>query len=297
MRKPINKTMCINPVSGGRLVTDNLSEVNYWESVYNLQKYNNSDDKLAIARKIFGKNLAKHVTNCFSNSNFYAICKNHLPKSYGFKLLEVGSAPGSFLVQFSRVFGCEPFGIEYTEAGMKVNREIFKKNKLDPDNIFFTNFFSDDFQSAHRDSFDVVMSRGFIEHFNDVSSVIKSHKNLAAKDGICLISLPNLNGINYFLANFFKKDIIKIHNLSIMDKIVLQDICERNGLKTLYCNYYGMFDFNLFSSSYGLKSTILDLCHNSQGILNLFFNCFCKNRTLESKYYSPYLLYIGKKIA
>ena len=51
--------------------------------------------------------------------------------------------------------------------------------------------------------FDVVMSRGFIEHFDEPSSVVDRHLDLLKPGGLLVVSIPNLRGVNGLLTRFF----------------------------------------------------------------------------------------------
>src|SRR5947208_3012495 len=42
----------------------------------------------------------------------------------GAKVLEVGSAPGAFLVRFKAAFDCVPYGLDYCDTGVALNRQL-----------------------------------------------------------------------------------------------------------------------------------------------------------------------------
>src|SRR3972149_11227532 len=60
------------------------------------------------------------------------IFPRHLHPATGGKVLEIGSAPGEFLVRFSRAYGCVPYGVEYSEIGAELNRAVFRRNGIGP---------------------------------------------------------------------------------------------------------------------------------------------------------------------
>lgn len=90
-----------------------------------------------------------------------------LPDLRGRRLIEIGSAPGRHLAALSQRLGVEPFGVEHTAAGAALNRTVFERHGLAPGNVLEADFFSREFQEEHRQVFDVVLSRGFLEHFSD----------------------------------------------------------------------------------------------------------------------------------
>jgi hypothetical protein len=45
---------------------------------------------------------------------FNVVLRKYVPKIKGAKVLEVGSAPGDFLVTLNKVYGFIPYGVEYS---------------------------------------------------------------------------------------------------------------------------------------------------------------------------------------
>src|SRR5262249_24507945 len=119
------------------------------------------------------------------------LLKKHLPDVRGARFLEVGSAPGTTLVKHNQMLGCVPFGVEYSEPGVEANRQVFRAHGLDPNNVILSDFFAEDFQAQYRESFDVVYSAGFIEHFTDVGHVVNNHINLLKRGGYLIVGIPN----------------------------------------------------------------------------------------------------------
>ncbi len=242
---------------------------------------------------LFGKNSLRSYSDYLLWEIIY---KKYLPKTKGLKFLEIGSAPGENLLGFSRTFGYVPYGIEYSQSGAELNRELFRLNNIDPANVIHADFFSEQFHNQYKESFDIVYSRGFIEHFTDVETVIDKHLSLLVKGGQLIVIIPRIKGINYALSWFFHKEIIAMHNLNIMQKKEFSNIFDRKNLSTLFCDYYGVFTFDLFNT----KPTsplrfLLKLCNIFQLVLNLIFHMLFRNKRVESQMFSPYLLYIGIK--
>jgi 2-polyprenyl-3-methyl-5-hydroxy-6-metoxy-1,4-benzoquinol methylase len=244
--------------------------------------------------------LGDGVMERMSAYDFYllwnVILPQHLPSLRGSKVVEVGSAPGEFLVEFSQRHGCVPYGIEYSEVGVEVNRRVFSRNGFNPDNVIYSDFFSDEFQARYREQFDVVVSRGFIEHFEDVRPVVDRHINLLRPGGHLIIGIPNLRGVNYGLAKLFHKEVIPLHNIEIMRKQAFTNLFKRNDLEPLFCDHYGTFSFYLFTSGLSrLPQYALKTGQKVQPLLNLAFRTFLRDKGAESGILSPYLLYIGRK--
>jgi len=97
---------------------------------------------------------------------FEHVYATHFSGRKGQRVIEVGSAPGLHLLEVRSRFGLDPFGVEYAPAGVALNRQNFQQAGVNPDQVIEADFFSEGFLAAHQGKFDVVLSRGFIEHFS-----------------------------------------------------------------------------------------------------------------------------------
>jgi len=248
-----------------------------------------------MLKRLLGTNVLQRMSAYDEYLLWNVIFPRHLPDCAGGNVLEVGSAPGEFVVKFARKYRCIPYGVEYSKPGVELNRRVFDSSGFPPANVIHADFFSEDFQQRYRGSFDVVISRGFIEHFTDVEAVLSKHANLLKPGGCLVVSIPNLTGVNYGLVRCFHKDVIAIHNLDIMRKDVFARLFERIGAQSLYCDYYGTFTFFLFNVKDGSSMRhALAASHKIQPMLNLMFRATFKDKGFESRVCSPYLLFVGR---
>lgn len=288
-----------------------LSTKKHWDKVHEDEAilFDNASSTNAVSKVLTHKRriitaikefLGEQVIERMSNYDDYllweVILKKHLPHLEQAKVLEIGSAPGEFLVQFTRKYGCIPYGVDYSEKGIEVNRKVFSANKLDPNNVIHADLFSPEFQEQFKGSFDVVVSRGFIEHFENVEEVIDKHKSLLKKGGYLIVSIPNVKGANYLLAKAFYNELISIHNLEIMNKQEFSKLFKSKGLIPLFCDYYGTFSFYLFyTKQKSIMRLPLNAFHKLQPLLNLTFHTLFRQRGAENALFSPSLLFIGRK--
>jgi 2-polyprenyl-3-methyl-5-hydroxy-6-metoxy-1,4-benzoquinol methylase len=271
-----------------------LCQKKHWDARYNKEdKEINRDNKKGDI-----ENHIKRIMNIYAENYFWnGLVKNYLPENKKLKAIEIGSAPGYFLIKLNREMGYIPYGIEYSNKGAELNKKLFSDEGIDHKNIFHGDFFSAEFQREYKDHFDVVISRGFIEHFENIEMVIDNHINLLKSDGYLIVSIPNFSGFNLRLLNFFNKELVKIHNLSIMNLQEFKNLFKNKKVSPLFINYYGGINFQLFGTKKPItKITILYLFKKLQIAINIFLNitlkckypgCFCK--------FSPYLIFIGKK--
>jgi hypothetical protein len=142
----------------------------------------------------------------------------------------------------------------------------------------------------------MVISRGFIEHFTDAKFIVEKHLNLLARGGLLVISIPNIRGLNYLLAQIFHKELIAIHNLNIMQKQQFKELFDQSQVTPIFCDYYGTFNFGLINARQNtFLESVLGMCTKLQMILNLAFRFLLGDRGAESSLFSPSMIFIGIK--
>lgn len=267
-----------------------LAEKEYWDSIY--KGVNNKEHGKFY--KI--KQHLKELTRDYSNFVMWeTLMPKFLPKNENLKIIEVGCAPGKYLINFNKKFGYEPYGIEYSEKGVEITKENFIKAGLNPENIIQRDFFDPNFESEYKEKFDLVFSRGFIEHYDDVKSVVEKHLNLVKSGGFVVISIPNLSGLNNLLARFFNIDSYRLHNTSIMRKDVFADLFDTKKIEKIYCDYVGIFSFGLFNTNSRWKIFLHKILITIQRPIDYLVRLFVSSNILKNQYLSPYLLFIGRK--
>jgi|GEM_PF-925652 len=252
-------------------------------------------DKSPLGKKILGyMNVNYHDYLLWEN-----IYKKYMPRSKKAKILEIGSAPGNHLARLYRVFGFTPYGVEHSKRGVELNRNVFMRHGINPDNVIYADFFSDEFQDRYKGFFDIVISRGFIEDFSDgdARSNIEKHVNLLNKGGYLFVSIPNMRGVYYLWARIFDRKLLSEMNREIMRQEKFRELFDDNVLLTLFRGYYGTFSCGgRFSYRRDFATKILLAFLNGiQRILNVAFRLILKDKGAESRLFSPYLLYVGVK--
>jgi 2-polyprenyl-3-methyl-5-hydroxy-6-metoxy-1,4-benzoquinol methylase len=281
-----------------------LTEKTHWDGVHLGESQRMSrtrESARASAVNTFKRLLGPKVIQRISGYDDYllwdVVLPKYVPRMNGAKALEIGSAPGEYIVQFSKNHGCEPHGLEYSEIGVEVNRRVFDKHGFNPDNVIHADFFSDEFANRYNGQFDVVVSKGFIEHFEDVPAVIDRHTNLLKPGGYLIVTVPNLRGGNKILAQLLDETAIPRHNLKIMTKDAYTALFQRKDLQQLFCGYYGTFSFYLFTAgNHALQRRILKAAYKVQPALNVLFRTMLGNKGAEGPAFSPFLMYIGRKL-
>jgi 2-polyprenyl-3-methyl-5-hydroxy-6-metoxy-1,4-benzoquinol methylase len=277
-----------------------LTQEGFWEESYKAPPENSPaspKNKLRLwAEKLLGQRLVGYTRDYDDYLLWEVIYRSHFARIAGAKALEVGSAPGHYLVRLNREFGVIPYGIEYTESGAELNKRIFTSNGLNPANVIHADFFSQAFQNQYKEYFDIVISRGFMEHFDDVAGVIEKHLALLKPGGRLIVSVPNFRGVYYVWLRLFRKKVLAMHNLTIMQKSEFIKLFRAGGLSTLFCGYYGTFSLNHLHAPPGSPLRFITaFLHNLQKLFNLLFRLAFAHKGRESRFFSPHLLFMGVK--
>ena len=136
--------------------------------------------------------------------------KKRLTKDKNKSILEIGCAPGKWLVFFNKQFGYFPSGIDYSSVGVERTEENFRLNRINGSIRS-----ADIFQIEPENKYDIVISLGFIEHFEKPIDVVKKHIEFLKDDGLLILGVPNFRGLNYYIQKYADKHILDKHNTNI----------------------------------------------------------------------------------
>jgi len=165
------------------------------------------------------------------------LLRSHLPKEKQ-SVVEIGGAPGQYCAYLSKYHGYEANIIEYSEVGCRKTRENFDLLDLDI-NTYQRDFFSD---LSDLPRFDVVMSLGFIEHFDNLDDVLRRHVSLLRKGGTLVLGVPNFRGVYRRPLAWLAPGKLSRHNLEAMDLRNWRMLEGTYGLKPVFKGYIGGFE-------------------------------------------------------
>ena len=169
---------------------------------------------------------------------FSDLFRAHLPHGEALRCIEIGALPGRFLAYLHNTFGYRITGIDFAD-----NDEVFHStmsaNGIAEYEFAKQNFF--EFVAA--EPFDVVVSFGFIEHFDDYPDVIRRHCELVATGGYLVMTVPNFRHVPYVYHRLFDKANLDIHNTATMKPSRVIPIVEAVGFQTVIAEYTGGLEF------------------------------------------------------
>jgi SAM-dependent methyltransferase len=294
------------PVFEPPVVVENLATRRHWDEVHacesaELSHWGGSEpprrSRLGrLLRPLVDDGLRRRLANYDDHILWNVLYESHLPRRKGARVLEVGSAPGDHLVRLHRRFGLEPYGIERSAVGAALNRDVFRRAGIPTSHVIEADVFSEEIALSWDQTFDVVLSRGFVEHYRDARPAVERHVQLLAPGGTLVVVIPNLRGVNRALSWFFNPPVLAMHNLEIMTRASFAKLFEGLGLATLFCDYFGIFNVRVHTArAASWRETVLDACASAQPLLNLAFHGLFGDRGAESRFFSPSIAYIGVK--
>ncbi len=152
--------------------------------------------------------------------------------------IELGGFPGYYAVFLKKYVHLDVTLLDYF-IHPPVTMALLAKNGLPPAAISIIE--ADLFNYTPVKKYDLVLSCGLIEHFEDTADIIRKHIAFLKPGGILFITLPNFKALNGWFQKKFDKSNFDKHNLSSMDPKLLREICEQAGLTVKQAGYFGKF--------------------------------------------------------
>jgi 2-polyprenyl-3-methyl-5-hydroxy-6-metoxy-1,4-benzoquinol methylase len=156
-------------------------------------------------------------------------------------LLEIGCAPGRWLAYFHKKYGYQVSGIDNSAIGCQKTMDNLEKQQV-KGKIHLADFIEDE----PLGKYDVVLSLGVIEHFENPGLALKRHLDFLKPNGRLIIGIPNFKGANYLIQKSLDKTLLDKHNLKTMNYYFYYNIARDFGLKCSHLKYITGFCPSLF---------------------------------------------------
>jgi len=144
---------------------------------------------------------------------------------------------------------------------------------------------ADLFEYKTKTLYDLVLSFGLIEHFNDTKSIIESHLQFLKPGGVLFITLPNFKSVNGWVQRKFDRENYDKHNISSMDPPMLSEYCRQLGLTEVESYYHGKF--SVWLENKAQQSPFAKLLVKAIWVVGKIIT---KIVPIESKALSPYIV-------
>jgi 2-polyprenyl-3-methyl-5-hydroxy-6-metoxy-1,4-benzoquinol methylase len=189
-----------------------------------------------------GKGLRHHAQREWDR--FFAKWLAGVPA--GGKLLELGCGGSVLLPYLHHRFGLAVAGIDYSEPGCRLAQQICGAQQCAAEIIC-----GDAFDPPDRmlSQYDVVVSFGLVEHFNDTAAAIRAFSRYLAPGGTMITTVPNMAGWPGTLQRLFSADVFDRH--VALDADVLASVHAAAGLKLLGSGYFQSVNFGVVNPGAG----------------------------------------------
>ena len=196
--------------------------------------------------------------------------------------IELGGFPGYYAVYLKKYHRLDTTLFDYFIHEGLISR-LLDKNGLKPDDIKVIE--ADLFDYQPQILYDLVLSFGLIEHFNDTKSIIETHLQFLTPGGTLFITLPNFKGVNGWIQRKFDRSNYDKHNISCMEPRSLVEYCRQSGLKEVQSYYHGRFSVwleNRSEQGKWIRSLVKTIWFAGKMATKIF--------PFESKALSPYIV-------
>ncbi len=160
------------------------------------------------------------------------------------RILEVGAGDSLWLPFLAKQFPSGNFtGLDYSKIGCDRLKNTAAATGL-PINVVHSDLFNPPKKLFQH--YDVVISFGVVEHFEDLSQVVKALKYYVKLDGIIYSLIPNMAGIIGFLTRLINRSVYDVHNPHNINSFV--EGHRKAGLFVMNAGYVCSNNFGLLSS-------------------------------------------------
>jgi 2-polyprenyl-3-methyl-5-hydroxy-6-metoxy-1,4-benzoquinol methylase len=225
---------------------------------------------------------------------FSGLFKND--KTSSMTLLEIGCANSVWLPYFAKQFGFKITGLDYSPTGCELARKVLEKSGVTGE-VVCTNFFTPPPQLIG--TFDVVISFGVVEHFEDTMACLKALSAFLKPNGLLVTSIPNMVGSIGLIQKFMNRQVYDIHKPISPD--MLRACYENLGLKVIECEYF-------IATNYGVNNLAGIDTNNFKGVIKKMFLAVLSRishiiwkiedsigKLTPRKFASPYIICVGQK--
>ena len=165
-------------------------------------------------------------------------------------IIEIGAGGSQWLPFLAKQYPDSSFtGLDYAKAGCK---ELKDRAKIE--NVDITVVNADLFQPPKEliGKFDILISFGVVEHFDNLSETVKALSVFLKPTGTIFTIIPNMNGSIGYLTRKLNKDVYDLHNPH--DLASLKKGHEDAGVIIKKANYLCSTEFGVLSACINHKS-------------------------------------------
>lgn len=209
---------------------ENLTDKTYWESTYGHRQSQSS----------------LNVDGFVNYSNRLILSKLLETKMKNKQILEIGAGDSVWLPYLAKHYPSSRFvGVDYTESGCRLLSERAHREGANIEVIHEDMFVE---SSQLHGTFDIAISFGVVEHFDDLGHVLASKKRYLKHGGVMFTLIPNMAGVLGTLAHIWNREVYDKHNPHDWDSFLRGH--QQTGLEVISGGYLGSNNFGVLSSCF-----------------------------------------------
>jgi len=267
-------------------VTGNKTIKGYWDDIWN-------SEGIPKGIEPHEPSIRNHVVRMFHAYFKRAFLSLDTSQS---ELLEVGCANSVWLSYFNKEFGFNVSGLDYSKIGCEKTIRNLSNCEIKGE-VVCADLFNPPSHLLGR--YDVVVSFGVVEHFDNTSKALQALSKFLKKDGLLITNIPNMSGFLGFVQKHINRPVYDIHNP--LDREKFMNTHAETDCKVIECEYFMSTNFGVCnlngvrrnSIKWLMKKVILALLSR---ISMLTWRIEKRYRALPvSRFFSPYIQCIAKK--
>ncbi|MFM8454712.1 MAG: class I SAM-dependent methyltransferase [Gammaproteobacteria bacterium] len=179
----------------------------------------------------------------YVNLQLHAFFKNLLKDKKKFSVLEIGCANSIWPIYFHQYFNADVYGLDYSEVGCEKSRALLKHYHI-PGEIYCADLFSPPAELLQK--FDLVVSFGVVEHFENTAHCLKSCSDFVKPGGTLLTLIPNIPSIIGFIQKFVDREVYDVHMPLTKKKMFVAHASA--ALELAHCDYFMSMNLSVVNS-------------------------------------------------
>lgn len=209
----------------------------------------------------------------------------------GFRVLEIGCANSIWPIYFHQYFDAKVYGLDYSLVGCKRSRDLLSHYKI-PGEIYCADLFSPPNDLLQK--FDLVVSFGVVEHFENTSGCLKSCAAFLKPGGYLFTLIPNMPSMIGFIQKYIDREVYNAH-VPLTKKAFIRSH-EQAHLLLKNCDYFMSINLAVVNSGSFSNHILNKYLRHTFSVISKIFWFLEKNklRIPKNRLTSPYLIAISK---
>ncbi len=244
-----------------------MTDPDYWDATWN---------SIQLPQRVSFEHLV--------NRRWDDLFSSYLTRGHERTVVEVGCAPGAWLIYFHDRWEMAATGIESSPLGAELTRRNAAMTKT-PIHVIE----GDLFDRSISGQFDLVLSSGLVEHFEDLSIPLARLRDLVAPGGLLITSVPNLDRSLYaYLTRRINPAVLAVH--LIVSPADLAEAYRKVDIKLEKVGYFGTWNLEVvnFGPHHRLQTWANRIDRGAGRVLGAM------NARGESRRFSPYVVAVGR---